>query len=423
VADVSVKPHHPAPSAVISLAVSEIENGPAPTDAAHEPMAKHDHRRESSSAHDPGLRPPERGRALVLSGEIGAGHPSTAEALSNVLGEGWRTTTIDSMALLGSRGAAAGEAVFRRLLDMPGVYDAFHFSSLRQGTALARAADRAARKRILPRLAGTVAAQQPDVIVAVFATGASAAAELARAGQAPPVIAFCTDVAPHWMWVHDGIEAYLVICPAAAEAVRRYRPHANVVVVPRPVRSGFLRPPDQSTARAALGVAQDDRCVLLMSGGWGLGPVAGAAASLADAGLGVLAVAGSNRALHTRLRQLSRSRPRMHAFGYTTEIPALMAASDLVITTSGLTCSEARAVGRHLLLIDVVPGHGRENLQHELELGNASVASADPAALRECALAAVDRAVIATPQDPTADFTGGLAKAFAEAGLSDDVVA
>jgi len=59
-----------------------------------------------------------------------------------------------------------------------------------------------------------------------------------------------------------------------------------------------------------------------------------------------------------------------------------MAAADLVITSSGDTCSEARVIGRHLLLLDVVPGHGRENLQHELSRGSADVTSAEPNALR-----------------------------------------
>ncbi len=68
-----------------------------------------------------------------------------------------------------------------------------------------------------------------------------------------------------------------------------------------------------------------------------------------------------------------------------------MAAADLVITSSGDTCSEARVVGRHVLLLDVVPGHGRDNLQHELELGDASVTSARPADVVRCALAALDR--------------------------------
>jgi len=355
---------------------------------------------------------PQR-NALVLSGDLGAGHKVTAAVLADMLDSGgWHTTTADSMALLGRRGAAAGQACFRRLLEVPGAYDAFHFACLRPGTSLARFADRAARSQIVPRLTDTLASEAPDVIIAVFATGASAAAELARHGQAPPVVAFCTDVTPHRMWVHQGIDAYLVTCPAAAEAVRRYQPYANVVVVPRPVRQGFLRAPSQSAAREGLGVPPDEPCVLLMSGGWGLGPIAEAASALADAGLQVFAVAGDNPALQTRLERLARSRPRLRTFGFTTEIPLLMSASDLVITTSGVTCSEARAVGRALLLLDAVPGHGRENLQHELELGHAAVASTDAHSLTTAALAALSRARILPPQNPVPGFLHGLSGVF-----------
>lgn len=365
-----------------------------------------------------------RRTALLLSGDLGAGHAITAAGVAATLGErGWDTSIVDSMALLGRRGAAAGRACFRRLLDTPGAYDAFHFSCLRPGTSLAVAADRAARRRMVPKLADTVAWQRPDVTMALFATGASAAAELARRGQGPPVIAFCTDVVPHSMWVHDGITAYLVICDAAAESVRRYQPSADVVVVPRPVRSGFRHPPAQRQAREALGLSLHDPCVLLMSGGWGLGPIAEGASALADAGVQVLAVAGSNGALRARLAHVARSRPRLRPFGFTTDIPLLMAASDLVITASGVTCSEARAVGRALLLIDVVPGHGRENLQHELEVGNAAVASTDPAMLTAAALAAIDRAAVTAPEDPTAEFEKGLTGVFDRLGLIDSVVA
>jgi processive 1,2-diacylglycerol beta-glucosyltransferase len=77
-------------------------------------------------------------------------------------------------------------------------------------------------------------------------------------------------------------------------------------------------------------------------------------------------------------------------FGFTERIPALMAAADLVITSSGDTCSEARLVGRRLLLLDVVPGHGRDNLQHELELGDASVTSPRASDVLRNALAALE---------------------------------
>jgi UDP-N-acetylglucosamine:LPS N-acetylglucosamine transferase len=132
--------------------------------------------------------------------------------------------------------------------------------------------------------------------------------------------------------------------------------------------------------------------VLLMSGAWGVGPVAQAAEALGDAGVHVLAVAGRNAGLERRLRAAARRQPRVHPFGYTNRVPVLMAASDLVVTSSGDTCTEARTVGRPLLLLDVVQGHGRDNLQHELELGDAAVSSGRAAHVVRGALAALEDA-------------------------------
>jgi processive 1,2-diacylglycerol beta-glucosyltransferase len=53
-------------------------------------------------------------------------------------------------------------------------------------------------------------------------------------------------------------------------------------------------------------------------------------------------------------------------------------------------------VGRPLLLLDVMPGHGRDNLLHELELGGAGVCGATPAAVTAATLALLDDAPPAT---------------------------
>ena len=137
-----------------------------------------------------------------------------------------------------------------------------------------------------------------------------------------------------------------------------------------------------------------------MSGAWGLGPVAQVAEALGNAGVHVLAVAGRNARLERRLRAAAARQPRVRPFGYTTRIAELMAASDLVVTSSGDTCTEARTVGRPLLLLDVVQGHGRDNLQHELELGDAAVSSGRAADVVRSALAALDRAKPARPGRP-----------------------
>jgi UDP-N-acetylglucosamine:LPS N-acetylglucosamine transferase len=332
-------------------------------------------------------------RALLLSGSLGAGHDVHAGACASSLARhGWATQILDAMRLLGPRGGSAGEAVFRSMLAVPGLYDAFHFAALRPGSALALLADAGARRQLVPRLRDYLDAHPADLAVSVFATASSAVNVLADRYPHMSHVVLCSDVTPHRLWVHRNVDLYLVTSVAAEAAVRRYQPQARVQVVPSPVRPGFLDPPSQPEARASLGLDGQDRTVLLMSGAWGLGPLAEAAAELADAGVQVLAVAGRNARLESRLRATAHSRPRMRVFGYTEQIPVLMAAADLVITSSGDTCAEARTVGRPLLLLDVVQGHGRDNLQHELELGDAAVTSPRPAEVTRTALAALDRA-------------------------------
>lgn len=181
--------------------------------------------------------------------------------------------------------------------------------------------------------------------------------------------------------MREGIDLYVVCSPLAANTVRRYQPEASIAVVPPPVRPAFYQAPRRQLAREAWGVPPEARCVLLMAGGWGLGPLAQTAEALARAGYWVLAVAGLNQALHRRLTVTARRLPSILPFGLTDRIPELMAAADAVATSPGQTCHEARVVGRWLVILDVVSGHGRENALHELEQGGALACSPDPASV------------------------------------------
>lgn len=359
-------------------------------------------------------------RALLLSGSIGMGHDVLAQACASMLeSEGWSTQTLDLMRLLGRGGGSAGGAVFRSMLAVPGLYDAFHFTALRTGNRIASLADRAARSQIVPRLRACLDAGPADLVLSVFATGASAMSELAGRYPSTSHVVFCTDVTPHRLWVHPNVDLYLVTSGVAERAVRRFEPQARVLVVPAPLRSAFYDPPPQSDARARLDVPEREPCVLLMSGAWGIGPVAQTAAALAAAGVHVLAVAGRNARLERQLRAAALHERRVHPFGFTDRIPELMAASDLVITSSGDTCTEARTVGRPLLLIDVVPGHGRDNLQHELELGDAAVSSGGADDVVRATVAALDQAK-PPPPGPTrseAAWQGAFAAALESIGL------
>ena len=337
--------------------------------------------------------------AVLLTGSLGLGHEMMARCCASLLDQsGWRTRSVDSMSLLGRRSGGAGERVFGRLVAMPGLYDGLHFAHLRTGSRLAGLISRAASARLVPALQADLDRQPADLLLSVFATGATAAGQVkARRPMALRTVVLCTDVTVHRIWAAPGTDLFLVTSPAAEASVRRYLPRATVAVVPPPVRPEFYAAPSREKARAALGVPPGEFCVLVIDSGWGFGPLTETVAELAAAGVHVLAVAGRDQAVEQRFRALARETPRVIPFGFSDRVPELMAAADLVVALPGATtCSEARVVGRQLLLLDVMPGHGRDNLLHELELGRAHVAQPTARGLTESALAVRDE-VMSTP--------------------------
>lgn len=362
-------------------------------------------------------------RALLLTGNLGLGHHMVTGVVADSFNRmGWRTEVADCMSLLGPWSSRLGDGVFRCLIGLPTVYDGIHFSHFRTGSSLAGLMDRLATQRLVPALSEYLAERDFDVVVATFATGASSIARLSATlddRSRPATVALCTDVSPHSLWVRSGIDLFLVTSESAAAAIRRYSPRANVTVVPAPVRSGFYEAPSQADARAELGIGRADRCVLLMGGGWGLGPLGRTARLLAEREVTVLAVAGQNVRLADLLRKEALRHSRVRSFGYTEEVPKLMAAADLVLTTPGATtCSEARVIGRPLLLLDVIPGHGRDNIQRELELGSADVCDPDPYRLTANVLAVLDRTAGKHPVRDSRDrFSEEFAEALASIGI------
>ena len=375
-------------------------------------------------------------RALVLTGSIGHGHDSAADACRSALATAGTTTTVfDAMALLGGPGRWLGEAAFRRAVSVAPLYDALHFSQLRAGTPMAEAMEKAVSARLVPRLRHEIAASGAHLLVSVFATGAGALGRLRRELPEHRVVVVCLDAAAHRLWAHEGVDRYVVSSEMTAGTIRQYLPFADVVVLPPPVRPGFFVAPGRAEARDALGVDRAVPCVLLMGGGWGMGSLVDAAGALVSAGYRVLAVAGDNTALRRRLQALARRAPRqagsgVTVYGYTSQVPTLMAACDVVVTTPGQTCHEARVVRRPLVVLDALPGHGRENLLLQMAHGGALACTPRPASVVAGVAAVLDGAVDADAPWPVPDAdawdrlflqaVGDLVDAVADRGLPGD---
>lgn len=344
-----------------------------------------------------------RRRVLLVPGSSSTGRQAMAIACATTLEAlGWTAQSLDAT-WLGKDGhgwGSAAEAGIRRILTIPGLHDAFHYAALRTGSDLAVRADRVSRFRLVPHLRDYLDRHPVELVLSLSPAAASAASTVAARYPFMRHVVFCTEASPHRLWIHPNVDLYLVRSAAAEPAVRRFSPDARVLVIPPAVRPEFYRPPAQRTARIGLGVREEGRCVLLVAGSSGDAALADIADALAGAGLNVLAVAGYNARLEHKLCDVAERRSSLHVFGFTDRMPELMAAADLVITIPGGTCMEARTIGRPLLLLDLVQGHGRDDLLYELELGDASVTSKRPVEVVRAALASLER-IKPAPAGPT----------------------
>ena len=202
------------------------------------------------------------------------GHDTLAEACSATLeADGWSTRTLDLMRLLGRGADSIGERRVPLDARVPGVFDAFHFAALRTGNRLAGPGRRGGRRQIVPRLRGLLdanAGRPRHLGVRDRRLGGQPARRPVpgdeprrvlhrrrpRTGSGCTRTSTCTWSRPMW--------------PSGRCAGSSPTP-GFWSCRPRCGQRSTTAPPQQP-ARPALGIPEHERCVLLMSGAWGIGP-------------------------------------------------------------------------------------------------------------------------------------------------------
>jgi UDP-N-acetylglucosamine:LPS N-acetylglucosamine transferase len=220
-----------------------------------------------------------------------------------------------------------------------------------------------------------VAEAEPDVVVSTYPLSSLVLGrDRERQALKVPVATFVTDFAVHPLWTHAGVDEHICVHPqAAADAVSRVGGAASAPgpLIPERFTSSL---PGRAQARAALGLAGDDRIVLLVAGAWGVGQIAETFDDVASTGRYTpLVVCGRNEKLRRRIAARGGGGK---VLGWTEEMPALIAASDaLVQNAGGLTCMEAFAAGLPVVSYRPIAGHGKGNAAAMQRAGVAAWAS------------------------------------------------
>ena len=194
-------------------------------------------------------------------------------------------------------------------------------------------------------------------------------------GQPPLTVSIVTDFEAHALWMESNVDLYCVAAEETrARLIARGADAGKVLATGIPISSKFSAQIDAPAVRKRYGLRDDLPVLLVLSGGFGMGPVAEILTALdkIERPFQTLVVAGRNEELRRELAAQDRRHPT-HVLGFVTNMHELMAVSELLITKpGGLTTSEALAMGKPLFILNPIPGQEAANSDFLLERGAAA---------------------------------------------------
>lgn len=215
-----------------------------------------------------------------------------------------------------------------------------------------------------------LASFSPDVIVCTHVFATAGVGRLKSKGYIDlPLISVSTDYHYHPLGINKWVDIFVVPCEEIFDyLVRRGVPREKIRLYGISISPRFCEPKDRNLLREKLGIGREDPVVLVMGGGFGLGPVKHLirSFSLNLSSVHLLVVAGKNRALRSAIkRMVDEFEIRAHVFGFVENMEELMEVADVVITKpGGLSIAEALTKGLPLLITPPIKGQETWNVRY-----------------------------------------------------------
>jgi len=321
------------------------------------------------------------GPILILTASAGAGHLMAAQAVREALRTRLPQSSIEVLDVL-----QATSAFFRALYakgylglvrHAPSAMGMLYEATDRPNRHARDALRRGFQNLNARRTAEYLRSRRPRLIVNTHFLPAEIVGCLRRCGRLRcPQATVTTDFETHRLWVQPPTERYYTATAEGKAYLETWGVDpASVVVSGIPVRAAFNAPLDRAAFRRQQGLDCGRPLVLLLCGGFGVGPAETLLAELLAIGedAQAAAIVGRNPALYRRLQaQAARSHRAVRVIGYTDQMHAWMQAADLVVTKpGGLTAAEALVCGLPTVIVSPIPGQESRNSDYLLEHGAA----------------------------------------------------
>lgn len=206
----------------------------------------------------------------------------------------------------------------------------------------------------------------PDLIITTHPLSISILSYLKKKRKIPvPVISVVTDFKCHYTYVSKQIDHYIVACEFTKENLTsKGIPSERISPFGIPAKKDFL---EVDYLKPIKHIDEPPLKILLMGGGMGLDNISEVLKNLMRNAnpLNLTIVCGNNTELKNHLtKEYSNINGNkvLNILGYTTEIPKIMKASDLIITKpGGLTTTESLLSHLPMIIPFIIPGQESEN--------------------------------------------------------------
>lgn len=218
------------------------------------------------------------------------------------------------------------------------------------------------------RLVNYIKKTAPDVIISTHFFASEVIADMKGSGKfRGSLVTVITDYRVHAWWVNRPTDVYVVGAESVrSELVKRGIDSATIKVLGIPVEPIFSKKLDTDAVRNKAGLDKDIPVILVMSGGFGVGPIEGITKVLEGLSRPVQAVAicGHNEKLAISLQENSRSfkKVNLKVLGFVNNVYEYMSVADILISKSGgITVSEAMAEELPMVVISPIIGQETAN--------------------------------------------------------------
>lgn len=347
----------------------------------------------------------ERDDMLILTASAGGGHLVAARALESALrarDPRLRISVLDVLAL--------ANPLFRRLYaggylglvrHWPAAMGWLYETMDRPNPGLSDKLRIAVQDVNKGPIVRTIQRRRPRLIVHTHYLSAEIVAQMRRARRLDcPHVIVTTDYETHRMWAQQPAERYYTATEDGKFYLTTFGvPPERILVTGIPVRPGFTPTDDVAAARRECGLDSVIPVVLLLCGGFGVGPIVDIFSELLamPAAAQIVVIVGRNETLRRRLekyagtawrdwhttagaepgRYASTAAPprsgsgrSVRVIGFTDRVHDWMRAADVAVTKpGGLTVAEALACGLPLVIVNPIPGQETRNSDYLLERG------------------------------------------------------